>query len=673
MEIKLKQELKYNHLHFLAFNILLFIISLIFKPFFIILFIYNIYLIKNYYNYILTIILFFFIIINILIINFKSNNLHNKIIDDNIKIIEEKDYYYFVKYRNYKLIIYNKNNNYHFNVGDKIKVKGICKKIHSNKIDYLFNYENYYKSINTYYYLDIYNYEKIKNEFHLNKIKNNIIKYLNKRYSLKNANYLKTILFSTNDFDDETFDIYKNLNLFYLLSVNGLNIYFFISLLKKIKIKDKYINIILFLYLIINHNLITFKVILMYYLKQIFKDKFTNLDILSIVFILYVILNPYIVYNNSFKFSFLISFFIMIKNNKLNLNIYILMIIFPLMINNINKINPFLIIINIFISFIYKYILLFTYLLLIFPFLNNLGLLIYSNLESLLKIFSEISLYITFPNLNIYEIIIYYLFLFYLFKKFNFKKLLIYFLLIFIFNIKNNINPIGEVYYMDVGQGNTTLISLPYKKCNILIDIYSNSYEYLLKKNIKKLNYLFITHSDYDHIGSINDLLNNVKVDNIVVSKYDDYDLFKKLDNVIYSKTDDNFTCSDININILGPINKYSDLNNNSLIIKFKIYNETFLFAGDAEEEEEKDLVDKYQNKLKSDYLLLSHHGSNTSSIDSFIKYVNPQVAIISCGYENKFNFPHKETINTLNKYQVKYYLTSDNSYRKRIFKKIHK
>ena len=109
------------------------------------------------------------------------------------------------------------------------------------------------------------------------------------------------------------------------------------------------------------------------------------------------------------------------------------------------------------------------------------------------------------------------------------------------------------------------------------------------------------------------------------------------------------------------------------MIIKFKIYNETFLFAGDAEEEEEKDLVDKYQNKLKSDYLLLSHHGSNTSSIDSFIKYVNPQVAIISCGYENKFNFPHKETINTLNKYQVKYYLTSDNSYRKRIFKKIHK
>ena len=104
------------------------------------------------------------------------------------------------------------------------------------------------------------------------------------------------------------------------------------------------------------------------------------------------------------------------------------------------------------------------------------------------------------------------------------------------------------------------------------------------------------------------------------------------------------------NLNIYK--NMRNDENLKSCVFKFKLQDKTFLIMGDAPKEIEKMII-KDNKELTVDYLKVGHHGSNTSTDESFISSINPKVAIISCGYKNKFNHPSKETIDILLKYKI--------------------
>lgn len=201
----------------------------------------------------------------------------------------------------------------------------------------------------------------------------------------------------------------------------------------------------------------------------------------------------------------------------------------------------------------------------------------------------------------------------------------------------------SEVSFVNVGQGDCTLIRHHQK--TILIDTGGLTYNdiangtlipYLRKKRIYKIDAVFITHYDYDHYGALENLQKEYKVANV----YDYYSSFPISVNGL----------SFNNYNIYGATS--NEENDRSLVLSFNILNKDFLIMGDAPSWIENKIMNDY-DKIPCDILKLGHHGSDTSSSDRFIQYTSPEIAIVSCGKNNKFGHPSKSVVNTLNKYHI--------------------
>ncbi|MGL4572321.1 MAG: ComEC/Rec2 family competence protein [Clostridium sp.] len=230
------------------------------------------------------------------------------------------------------------------------------------------------------------------------------------------------------------------------------------------------------------------------------------------------------------------------------------------------------------------------------------------------------------------------------------------------------------VHYINVGQGDAELIQV--NGLNMLIDAGPGSNEkdlisYLDKLKIKKLDYVIATHPHEDHIGNMDDVINKYEIGKFYAPKVEHttkafekmVTALKKKDlkiNVIKEGTDTIDLGKDTKVSVFSPkanFNDKKDLNNYSPIIKIQYGNNSFLFTGDAEKLEENYVLDKGYD-IKADVLKLGHHGSTTSTSENFLKKVNPSIGIISCGIDNDYGHPHKETLKKLDKYKVKIYRT---------------
>lgn len=251
-------------------------------------------------------------------------------------------------------------------------------------------------------------------------------------------------------------------------------------------------------------------------------------------------------------------------------------------------------------------------------------------------------------------------------------------IIIFILNklILNIIPTNLKIYFIDVGQGDSTLIQTPYGK-NILIDgggSEFSSYDvgentllpYLLDRRIKKLDYVIISHFDTDHVQGILYIMQYLKIENIIISKQGESSsnlvefqniLEEKNINIILVKQGDNISIDKVSyIEILFPeedLIQDNILNNNSIVCKFVSNNISMLFTGDIEEEAEEKLCKTYgeTNKLQSDILKVAHHGSKTSSTEKFLKLVSPKIALIGVGANNTYGHPNDDVIMRLKEY----------------------
>lgn len=240
-----------------------------------------------------------------------------------------------------------------------------------------------------------------------------------------------------------------------------------------------------------------------------------------------------------------------------------------------------------------------------------------------------------------------------------------------------------KIYFVDVGQGDCTLIQTHEKK-NILIDGGGSEFgsfdvgesillPYLLNRGINKIDYMMISHFDSDHIGGLFYIMKNLKVDNIIISRQgknsENFKKFiqimsKKQINLIIVKRGDYVKIDDTSyFEILFPEEKQiSDnvLNNNSIVAKFVSSNVTMLFTGDIEEIAEKRLCELYRNtnKLQADIIKVAHHGSKTSSTLSFLELVNPQIALIGVGADNNFGHPNEGVLERIKKLGTQIYRT---------------
>ena len=244
-----------------------------------------------------------------------------------------------------------------------------------------------------------------------------------------------------------------------------------------------------------------------------------------------------------------------------------------------------------------------------------------------------------------------------------FKVIAVVFLIILLLTrIVRIINPTLKIYFIDVGQGDSTLIVTPKNK-KILIDGGEGKtnvlFQYLLDRRINKIDYIIISHFDSDHCNGLIEIIEKMRVENIVMSKQSkESEEYKKILEIIKQKNikvssvkaeDKIIIEKNLYTKILNPAEKFEfqDLNNNAIVAKLVYKNFSMLFTGDIEKAEE-NLAKKYKNELKSTILKVAHHGSKTSTSEEFLKYVEPQIALIGVGKNNKFGHPNQITIERL-------------------------
>ncbi len=270
-------------------------------------------------------------------------------------------------------------------------------------------------------------------------------------------------------------------------------------------------------------------------------------------------------------------------------------------------------------------------------------------------------------------------------RKYIIKIISLILIIAFVNIIIININKETKIYFIDVGQGDSTLIITENKK-NILIDgggnVTNKNYDigenillpYLLDRGITKIDYLFVSHFDFDHVGGLYEIIDKLNVDNIIIPKNEsiseeEKEFTKKAKEKhikIYRlcQNDKIYIDKNTKIDILSPLNEEIEenyINNNCLVFKFTYNNFSMLFTGDIEEIAEKEILKNVsKNILKSDILKIPHHGSKTSSTDKFLECVNSKIALIGVG-KNNFGHPSEEVIERLKSKNIKVYRTDLN------------
>ena len=228
-----------------------------------------------------------------------------------------------------------------------------------------------------------------------------------------------------------------------------------------------------------------------------------------------------------------------------------------------------------------------------------------------------------------------------------------------------------EVHFIDVGQGDATLIKCG--EASMLIDAGDDSkgtmlQNYLMKQGITRLDYLVLTHPDSDHIGGAPVMITKFDIDKVFVSNYEKDNktylkLIQALDNKNISYTTPAvgsvYDLGNASFTILGPCASYSDPNNASVALLLQNGKNRFLFTGDAEENAECDMMQTGID-ISADVYQAGHHGSKSSSSESFMEKVSPSYAVISCAEGNSYGHPHAQTLNTFRSMGIQVFRTDE-------------
>ena len=435
-------------------------------------------------------------------------------------------------------------------------------------------------------------------------------------------------------------------------------------------------------------------------------DVYTNISVAALITLIF---NPYSLLDLGFQLSYggtigIIIFIKRIQEKKSNskvinyikqmalVSIYANIIIIPIMMYHFNTVSFTFIISNIMASPILGIIVITGFLFIIAsitvkPLTRLIAIFIKPILSILIKI-SQICSKLPFSNILVvtpymFNVISYYAIILYCIKskKNNKCKIIICLLIVLILiNFIIYIFPQKlRIFFIDVGQGDSTLIITPDKKTVLIDGGGSDSFDvgekvllpYLLDRRILKIDYVLISHFDTDHCGGILTIMEKVKVKNIIISEQaehsENYERFKKLMihkkiRLIEVKKGDKIKIGRYSeFKILFPTSRLlseNPLNNNSIVAQFNYNNFKMLFTGDIEKLAEQQILKAEKAEIRADILKVAHHGSKTSSIPEFIKAVRPKIALIGVGKNNTFGHPNQQTIKNLENIKCRIYRT---------------
>ena len=601
----------------------------------------------------------------------------------NIKDKEEVIATYYIKTE--EELVYLKEN---IEIGKTITLNGTLNKPLNNTIPNTFNYKKYLYNNKIYYLFDANSYDIENDNNLLEKAKDYLIK---RAYNSKNNEYLLVLVLGDKALiSSDEYNVYQNNGTSHLLAVSGTHITVILLVLsfflKKLKEIPKLIIIsliLLFFAFITNNAPAVNRAIYFFIINRINKLgnlKLSNIQVLFITAFILLLLDPFTIYDLGFIYSFCISLGIMFYSDKLNGNLFIatlkvsiIAFLFSLPISSyINyEINISSILINLifvpWISYVVFPIAIITF---IFPLFNPILSILLSITNVLNNIGEFISIFINIPKMPLVVAII--LFILFLLMKNNKKYLYIILIILGLIKLSPLINSSYEVYFLDINQGDSIVVITPHKKDVVMIDtggkityevdawkksnktynLSDNTIKFLKSKGITTIDYLITTHGDYDHIGEAINIVNKIKVKNVIFNNDSYNDLELELINVLDDKDIkyyQNIKTLNITNNTIYFLNDnlYDNENDNSNILYFSIYNKKFLFMGDASIDVEEDLIKKY-NLENITVLKVGHHGSKTSSSKNFIDYINPLLSIISVGRNNRYNHPNMEVLDNL-------------------------
>ena len=589
---------------------------------------------------------------------------------------------------NLKVTYYLKNNKFvKLKLGESVKLIGNIKEISSSRVLNGFNYKEYLKIEKVNYLFSARKIIKLNKKIPIiYLIKNKVLDYIN---SFHNSSYIKMLLLGDDSgVDNKVINSFRENGISHLFAISGTQVTVLAEVIMKllllIKIKEKKRYIITNSFIII-YMLLTgsppaiLRAVIFFFLSSINKYNYfyiTNMNLFILTLSITLIINPYYIYDLGFLYSYLISFGLILfskyfenKNFFLTLlytSIISFIISVPITLYHFYQLNFSSIIYNLFyVPFVNTILFPIAYISLLFYPLDYL-------LTILIKVLETSSLYISkisygkiiFPKLSIVYYLLYFVVIYLIYK--NNKKLTVIFLTtFFIFNYSyKSIFNSDYVYFFDVGQGDSTLLHLDSK--NILIDtggkentniVNNTQVPYFKSDGIRKIDYLIITHGDFDHMGEAINLINNFKVEKVIFNCGPYNELETELIKVLDKKKIKHYSCiKELNIDknklYFLQTKEYDNENDNSNVIYTELDGYKFMFMGDASTTTEKEILDKY-NLSDIDVLKVGHHGSRTSSSKKFINEINTKYSIISVGKNNRYGHPNKEVLDALDKTKI--------------------
>ncbi|MBF2399601.1 DNA internalization-related competence protein ComEC/Rec2 [Listeria marthii] len=523
-----------------------------------------------------------------------------------------------------------------------------------------------------------------------------------------NPYFLALITGEKNGFSPEMYETYQQMGVVHLLAISGLHVnllvgaIYFLLLKFGITRERAVLCLLIFLpfYIILtgaNPPVIraaTMTALLL--LSEKYATKWSSFSVICLSFVLFFLLQPYVIYEVGFQLSYAVSFGIILSSRQIltrqqNIFTKSLAISFvSTMMSSVVMMYHFYSFSWVGIFFNLLYVPIFTINILpgcISVFLLSMCSPVLSAIpesvltfliqfiESFTNVLAKIprqTIVTGRPNTIILVLIIGTILLFFYQwqkKKFPIGIFIFFCMLCYI----SSFNFIGKVSFVDVGQGDSILIQLPYNKGNYLIDtggqlpfekedwakkrkpftIGESTLTPVLKsKGISSLDKVIITHSDADHMEGLDDLAKNISIKELIFAQGAENKAIMKeaLDAMAQVKqtiilAGANWQVGENRFECLYPTQAGVGGNDDSIVLKAILDNKVWLFTGDLEANGEQKLLDQ---PVKADILKVGHHGSKTSTSKEFIQQVQPTFAIISCGVKNRFGHPHAETLKTL-------------------------
>ncbi|MFB6803282.1 DNA internalization-related competence protein ComEC/Rec2 [Peribacillus butanolivorans] len=555
------------------------------------------------------------------------------------------------------------------------------------------------------------------------------ISYIKKHFPEESSGFVTALIFGDQtDIDEGDLTNYQRLGLVHLLAISGLHVSFLTGMLFYLGIRfgvtreRMMIAILIFLpiYMILSGAspsvMRSCLMAMVFFLLMLFKKRISAGATIGTVYMTLLFFQPLMLYNIGFQLSFAVTFSIIMSSKiflqypQKTLQLFIVSSIcqlaaLPILLFHFYEVSFLGVLLNVLYVPLYSIILLpfslitlFIHLLL--PVLGQplISLLNFTFLLSnkVADAASDLPLAsIPFGKplfIMMLLLVVAVLGLFLTWEK-SFSKCKIWcgimiLLLLFQYNLQK-LSPFGEVQVIDVGQGDSILITLPFNRGNYLIDTggqitfpmemwkkkrktYNTADDIIIpllkSKGIHHLDKLILTHADADHIGSAKELIENFKVKEIVIGGWseDDYrdkDFVSiardKRVKVTVVQRGEHWKVGEAEFFVLDPHKKEENKNDSSIVLYTELGGLSWVFTGDMGEEGEKELMDTYP-QLRAHILKVGHHGSKTSSSKPFLEQLQPKAALISVGKENRYGHPHEQVIEALKEYNIYLFRTDE-------------